>query len=106
MEIAEFARARTTDPATSHAAAASIADLRASQAAVLAMFIFYGELYDQQLVERYQREEREPMQSESGLRTRRRELCDAGLIERTNRTVRLPSGRKSYVWRLTQDVVR
>jgi hypothetical protein len=39
-----------------------------------------------------------PRQSESGLRTRRRELVDMGLVVDTGRTETLPSGRKAIVW--------
>lgn len=50
---------------------------------------------DWELVRRY---DREPRQSESGLRTRRSELTAAGLVRDTGSRVRLPSHRYAIVW--------
>ena len=104
--VASEARARTTDPWTSHAAAASITEeqLRESQRAVLECFRYYGKMHHELLVSTYGRFQFEcgrRRQSESGLRTRTKELRDAGFIEDTGETVRLPSGRQSKVWRAT-----
>lgn len=100
-EIAAEAHARRADPATSHAAAASLTPdrLRASQAEVLNLLRQGGPMCDQAidaaaLVWHTK-------QSTSGLRTRRRELVDAGLVEDSGLRDTLPSGRKSVVWRLT-----
>lgn len=41
-----------------------------------------------------------PPQSDSGLRTRRKELTDAGVVVDTQVRKRLPSGRQSIVWGL------
>jgi hypothetical protein len=103
---AEIAHARTTDPITSHEAAASIKseELRRSQQAVLAMFHSFGPMHDQLLVERYGYTTSSrglPVQSESGLRTRRRELVDQGMLEDSGRKIVLDSGRKSIVWKLS-----
>lgn len=43
-----------------------------------------------------------PRQSESGIRTRRKELTDAGLVEDSGETVTLESGRKATVWRVAR----
>lgn len=71
------ARARSSDPETSHEAAQKVTKLRASQARVLAMFKLYGDLYDKQLIEYLHDAERsaglKPM-SPSGVRSRRNEL--------------------------------
>lgn len=70
------ARARAGDPATSKAAAASVAKLRASQKLVLRAFVVYGDMDDGEL-----KEALGPMlkdaglkMSDSGIRSRRSEL--------------------------------
>jgi hypothetical protein len=102
-DLAAQARARASDPWTSHAAARSITEdqLRASQKAVLDAFRQNGAMHHEQLVGLYDRQHHVfgwPMQSPSGLRTRTKELRDAGFIEDTGRTVLLPSRRHSKVW--------
>lgn len=104
--VAARAVARTSDPWTSHAAARSITEeqLRDSQRAVLDAFRQYGALHHEALIELYEYARVNdgkpwPRQSESGLRTRTKELRDAGFIEDTGETIRLPSGRQSKVWR-------
>ena len=96
------AHARTTDPETSHAAAESIKPdaLRATQAAVLDAVRRHGPLTDTRLisvaaVERWK-------MSPSGLRTRRTELVDRGLVYDTGSRVRLKSGRMSTLWAATE----
>ena len=90
------ANARTDDPETSHQAAASISPqkMRESHEAVLALFHERGPMTDAALVECYDG----PRQSPSGLRTRRRELADVGLIVDTGERVKLESGRRAIVW--------
>lgn len=102
-------RARSTDPATSHAAARSIRPgfLRDSQDAIVKLFRELGPMDDSLLVDRYQEavlEGLRPNQSPSGIRTRRAELVDAGVVRDTGRTVRLESGRQATVWELLVDV--
>lgn len=99
------ARARTTDPGTSHAAAASITEdtLRANQAAVLDFLRASGPMTDATLVEAYNGTAWSdgttlPRQSQSGLRTRRAELVTAGLVTDTGEREFLASGRKAIVW--------
>lgn len=100
------ARARTTDPGTSHAAAQSVKPkLRDKQQLVLQCMKHRCEpagVTDTDLVLAYQRwcsqSEFPPRQSESGIRTRRKELVDAGLVRDTGRRERLPSGRQAIVW--------
>lgn len=93
------AHARRSDPHTSHDAAKSLArgTLRASQAAVLSHFHRFGLMTDTDLVNVYVG----VPQSRSGLRTRRCELVDRGLIEDTGVRKRLPTGRRAIVWRAT-----
>lgn len=93
-------RARSTDPATSHAAAGSVGDLRESQRAVLACFLQHGPMHDEKLEVRYSQQ---PRQSESGLRTRRRELVDLGLLRDSGSTSLTVHGRKTVVWQLTDQ---
>lgn len=90
--------ARRTDPSTSHAAAASVRDLRKSQAAVLYVLATHGGMTDDELQRRYAAMPQLPRQSESGVRTRRRELVDAGLVRDTGRKAPLASGRMAIVW--------
>lgn len=96
-----FARARTTDPITSHEAAWSLSSetLRASQEAVLAAMRSYGfPIDDAKLAEVYSGD---PPQSPSGLRTRRAELVDLGLVRDSGETTLLPSGRRAICWEVS-----
>jgi hypothetical protein len=88
--------ARSSDPATSHQAAASISSerLRESQAHVLDTLRLDGPLTDERLVDLIA-----PMQSPSGVRTRRAELVALGLVVDSGRRERTQSGRSSIVWR-------
>jgi hypothetical protein len=94
--------ARRFDPETSHAAAASITldHVRRSQMAVLRLFAALGRMHDVRLCAVYRGP---PMQSESGIRTRRRELTDMGFLRKTEFRVILPSGRKAIVWDITES---
>jgi hypothetical protein len=99
------ARARPTDPWTSHAAARSIPldKLRDSQRAVYECFRRHGPMHHQRLVTIYDYVRATtgwPLQAESGLRTRTHELVDKGLLENSGDVVVLPSHRKSIVWRV------
>lgn len=94
------ARARRTDPPTSHAAAQSVGDLRASQIAVLLCFRTFGAMHDELLQARY---EQQPPQSVSGLRTRRRELFDRGLLRATGETAKTVCNRATAIWELTDQ---
>lgn len=91
--------ARSTDPATSHAAARSVRATRTeTQRKVLALLRQSGPCTDEELHRRYERMHG-PI-STSGLRTRRRELCDAkpALVKNSGKTRRLSSGRRAIVW--------
>lgn len=96
--LASRAYARSSDPGTSHAAAASIpvGELRESQQAVLALLREVGPLTDDEILECYQG--RLPWQSPSGLRTRRAELVDAGFVKDTGERRTLRSRRLAIVW--------
>ena len=99
--VPAIARARTSDPDTSHAAAQSLTPetLRLSQAAVLDLLRGYpAGLTDQGLAQAYGNGWPGPAQSDSGLRTRRAELVRGGLVVDTGRRERLASGRQAVVW--------
>lgn len=99
--------ARSTDPGTSWGAARSIPEdqLRQSQAAVLAALREFGPATDETLAERYKARRLQvdwPLQSPSGLRTRRHELTEAGYVEDSGRLEKLPSNRWSIVWQVVE----
>jgi hypothetical protein len=101
------AHARTTDPETSHVAAASVKELTKAQTAVQRLFAFGTGWADYQLVSEYQHRHRAmpglyPRLSESGIRTRRKELVDKGVLMDTSRRVKMPSGRMAIVWALVR----
>lgn len=90
------ARARTSDPYTSHAAAATV-DLSRAQQVVYAMFHAFGDMPDATL------EKRTHLTiSPSGTRTARKALQREGLVEEKGDVV-LPSGRRALVWGLVVD---
>lgn len=106
-------RSRRGGQDTSRAAAESVQDLRANQAAVLeALEALGGEATDERLVAHYQaalvpawgslKQPRWPKQSESGIRTRRHELTEEGFIEDSGERQALSTGRQAIVWRRTQ----
>jgi transposase len=71
------ARARTNDPSTSHDAAASVRNMRASHKRILAMFRAYGDMTDETLAEYLNEASKETglkLMSPSGVRSRRSEL--------------------------------
>lgn len=91
------ARARSADPDTSHAAAASLAPdkIRLSQHAVLRHLRRHGPMTDTEMVDSF---DGKIYQSPSGLRTRRKELVDRGLVIDTGKRETLESGRSAIVW--------
>lgn len=108
------AHARHTDRDTSHAAAASVKDIRASQSAVLYILSQFGPRTDEHLIETYKDiqtvrkafhlQEPLPVQSDSGIRTRRAELVRLGKVRQaTDANGNLlysttASGRRACVW--------
>jgi hypothetical protein len=55
---------------------------------------------DPQLIEAYRKLKRAPQASESGIRTRRAELVDKGLVADTGKRAKTPFGRQATVWGL------
>jgi hypothetical protein len=105
MDLDHYRRARKSDPDTSHEAAASIGDLRERQKVVLAIFDWPGVGFmgttDEELGDAYQRlalAGQVPYQSPSGLRTRRSELVELGLVENSGDKRKTRSGRRAIVW--------
>lgn len=97
--------ARATDPQTSHDALLDIADLPARRRAVLAVLREFGSMNDETLVDVYSEcVERGignglPLQSPSGLRTRRCELVRLDMVEDSGERALTRGGRQSIVWR-------
>jgi hypothetical protein len=107
-DLDDEAHARRADPFTSHEAAASIEPdkLRDSQLAVLKLLTWLGPMHHAEMIEQYRRYRDQlgfAPQSDSGLRSRCNELCDAGLVQASGELVVLPSGRRSIVWAVTPD---
>lgn len=92
--MTDTAHARRTDPGTSHEAAASVRHVRESQQLILNTFRRCGPMHDRMLINVLRNEG----MSESGIRSRRAELVDQGLIRDSGDTVRLQTGRLSTVW--------
>ena len=91
-----MAKARNTDPITSHLAAESVRDVTATQEYVLKAL--RRNRTDVELVEAYRSLKTAPRASESGIRSRRAELVRKGMVVDTGRRVRLDSGRYAIVW--------
>ena len=88
-----MARARNTDPITSHLAAKSVNVLKALRRART----------DVELVEAYNNLKTAPRASDSGIRSRRAELVRRGMVIDTGKRVRLDSGRYAIVWGRAND---
>lgn len=122
------ARARSADPATSHAAAASVTGLTETKGVIVELFRRFGSMTDEELVDRYIEERQEPGSFDYGgpapgtpggwspslppatpssIRTRRSELVRAGLVVDSGRTKRLEqTGRYATIWALSTDTKR
>lgn len=100
---APVARARSADPDTSHAAAASLTSdaIRRSQQAVLRVLRDRGPMTDTSLVNEYEVQAWKgaaPKQSPSGIRTRRKELVEMGFVQAAGKKELLDSGRYAHTW--------
>lgn len=99
QSLTEEPKARRSDPETSHAAAASVTELNAKQKSVLSLFQSFVAMHDEALIKLYRSTSAMP-QSQSGLRTRRKELARRGMIVDSGARVPTQSGRQSIVWKL------
>lgn len=96
-----IAHARSTDPETSHRAAASTGDLRLSQGCILQLLRVFGPMTDEALCATYAKfgvQYEYPRQSDSGIRSRRAELVRLGLVEYTGEKLPISTGRLARVW--------
>ena len=92
----EGARARNTDPDTSHMAAVSVHHIRASQQLILRALEAHGPGTDEDIYGWLKLEGRKV--SLSGARTRRSELVRLGFVEDSGEKKMLPSRRLAIVW--------
>lgn len=91
------ARARRSDPETSHEAAASIGNMTEKRQAVLDCLRAIGRGHDEAIIDAY-RSMSLPEQSDSGIRSRRAELVSVGLV--IAQGVERIDGRLHTVWGL------
>ena len=89
--------ARKTDPQTSHDAARSVGNITPTQKYILK--VLERPRTDMELVEAYRNLKLAPRASESGIRSRRAELVNRGLVVDSGGRVKLPSGRWATIWR-------
>ena len=96
------AKARATDPETSHEAAASVARISDAQGFILKMLNTHGPLTDEKLWDLYHPADIQIYHfihmSISGARSRRAELVKAGLVRDSGERRETRSGRKAIVW--------
>jgi hypothetical protein len=95
------AKARITDPETSHEAADSVKDTTITQEKILQLFKKYKKLTDTQ-VETLYYETYKVYQTPQSLRSRRAELVQKGRIEFAEEWGVSPTGRRARVWKLVK----
>lgn len=97
------AHARQGDPAESHTAAARVGHLTEGQTAVMVVLRMLGQpVLDEELVREYQRRFkalRAPQQTDSGVRSRRSELSNAGLLEQGENR-KMSTGGTGRTWQI------
>jgi hypothetical protein len=102
MDPEERARARRSDPETSHMAAESVS-VRENQVRVYQVLSQLGPSTDEWLVACYPMYMSEHPQSPSGIRTRRKELWRKGLVKWTGKKVRGKTNRLMRVWTVVSE---
>lgn len=97
--------ARSTDPHTSHLAAASITRTHIStvQTHIIQLLTQHGPMTDEQIADRYRHHVMLPACSPSGLRTRRSELVAIGTVRDSQQRGITASGRATIIWELVTD---
>ena len=97
------ARARSTDPVTSHQAAASVENIGQTREAILKVLRDNGPQTDTQIIKAYMDlwfgGRHMKLASPSGIRSRRSELVKMGFVEAAG-TGKTASGRNCIVWRI------
>lgn len=99
-----LARARVTDPATSHRAARSVDGISETHERILRIFSDCYELTDEHLATEwltYGTHLGWPPISPSGLRSRRSELVTLGKLRDSGRRSITRSGRSTIIWELS-----
>ena len=96
------AHARSTDPATSHEAAASVGEgkMYASQQAVLSALRVRGPMTDPEIARQITIHGDGQVHSESRLRTARKELVDKGMVHAAG--IDRTGPRRVTIWKATQ----
>lgn len=108
MSDAEFrrrypqARARSTDPQTSHDAAASISNFTPVEKAILGLFRDFGKMHDEKMLTRFREFSTDIQASDSGIRSRRAELVGYGQLRDSGDRAKTKSGRDSIVWEIVR----
>lgn len=98
LDIFDAPVARSDDPDTSWSAARSVLDLNDKRRAVLEVISQYSQgITDDELVGVWPHLAY-PAQSPSGLRTRRKELCEMDLVMDSGRRAPTATGRSAVVW--------
>lgn len=93
-----MARARITDPFTSHKAAESVENVTKTQGFIVQAL--KTPRTDEELIMKYRSYRYAPQASDSGIRTRRAELVAMGWVVDTGQRRTTQSGRQSIVWGL------
>ena len=91
--------ARLTDPGTSHEAAQSVDNMTETKKAIF--YLLKYPMTDAMLIQSYGmlvNIKQAPRASESGIRSRRAELVEDGLVMDTGNRLKSPSGRNMIVW--------
>lgn len=97
----DFAQTRSGDPETSYAAAKSVTGLNRKRRDVLEALTGTAGLTDEKLIMAYQAGvccKLFPPQSDSGIRTRRKELVDLGMVIDSGQRAKTASGRDAIIW--------
>lgn len=98
--------ARWSDPSESHAAARSVRSTGPTHRRLMSLFKELGiGMTDSRIKGEWARKVRDegwPPVSDSGLRTRRRELVTAGLLRDSRRRLIGDSGRRTAVWEVNE----
>jgi len=95
---------RSSDPRTSHWAEGSVKNLTETKLIILTL-LSEGGMTDEQLIKAYRHAHDvgiAPKASDSGIRSRRAELVDDGVVWDSGRYNTTQSGRKSIIWRAEQ----